>query len=177
MYLIWELLIVASILHTGSCTIANSLDRPLRYECRYGNQFIAQITSLHHNREEDRVFDMSCRDFPVDVSGLTPSCTWTENINDWDKPMFYQCSGNRYIGGFISYHSDHYEDRRWKVKCCGMPGIQLSNCHISSWTNSYDGQQFFNAGTGRVTKGMVSTHSNYHEDRIYKFITCQAVRN
>ncbi|XP_060556340.1 uncharacterized protein LOC132717005 [Ruditapes philippinarum] len=177
MHLIWELVIVASIIHTGSCTIVNSLDRPLQYECRYENQFIAQITSVHHNRQEDRVFDMSCRDFPCDVSDLTPTCTWTEYINDWDEPIVYQCSGNRYIGGFQSYHSNRQEDRRWKVKCCGMPGVQLSNCHYTSWTNNYDGQQYFNAGTSRVTKGLVSIHSNRREDRIYKYMTCQASRN
>jgi hypothetical protein len=63
--------------HAGRCTVVNNLDGHLQFECPRENQFISHITSVHDNHREDRVFDMSCADFPIDVDGLVTSCTWT----------------------------------------------------------------------------------------------------
>ncbi|XP_060556376.1 hemagglutinin/amebocyte aggregation factor-like [Ruditapes philippinarum] len=176
MYLIWELLIVASVLHTGGCRLLNNYDQHVEFKCDRQNQFVSHVSSIHSNPHEDRVFSMKCRDFPVKVAGLTPTCYWTGYINDWDQVMIYQCPGNSYIGGFQSDYSNPHKDRRWKAKCCHMKGIYLAGCHYTPWTNNYDGKQNFDAETNRVTKGIASVHLNGIEDRIYKFTTCEVLR-
>ncbi|XP_060605363.1 hemagglutinin/amebocyte aggregation factor-like [Ruditapes philippinarum] len=178
MYLMWikELLIVACMIYTGGCTIVNDYDGHMKFECASRNQFISRVSSVHSNHREDRVFHMSCRNFPINVAGLTPSCYWTGYINDWDKQMIFQCSGNGYIGGFQSDHHNRHEDRRWKVKCCNMKGIYLAGCNHTPWTNDWDNKQNFNVEPNRVMTGINSIHSNQKEDRLYRYMTCEPIR-
>ena len=68
---------MACVIHSVRSNVVNSLDGHLQFECANENQFISHITSVHDNHKEDRVFDMSCADFPIDVGGLVTSCTWT----------------------------------------------------------------------------------------------------
>jgi hypothetical protein len=68
---------VACMIYTGGCTIVNDYDGHMQFECAGGNQFIAHVSSVHDNHREDRVFSMGCRNFPINVAGLTPSCYWT----------------------------------------------------------------------------------------------------
>ena len=49
-------------------------------------------------------------------------------INDFDQPMAYNCPLNQYVSGMESIHSNHYEDRRWKLYCCSLAS---KYCHIS----------------------------------------------
>lgn len=168
---------MASIFQAGRCTVVNNFDGHLQFECPHENQFISHITSVHDNHREDRVFDMSCADFPIDVDGLLTSCTWTEYVNDWDGLLAFECNDNMYISGLQSDHDNHREDRRWKVKCCEMHEIHLADCHFTAWTNAYDGRQYLDTGSSHIMKGIISIHDNHREDRIYKFETCKVYRN
>ncbi|XP_060565349.1 hemagglutinin/amebocyte aggregation factor-like isoform X2 [Ruditapes philippinarum] len=179
MYLmrIKELLIVACMIYTGGCTIVNDYRGRLHFECAGGNQFISHVSSVRSNHREDRVFNMSCRNLPVNVTGLTPSCYWTRYLNDWDAQMIFHGPGNRYISGFHSYFNIYHGDRRWKVKSCNMNGIYfLAGCNHTPWTNGWNGKQNFIADSNRVMTGIISTHNNYREDRRYKFVTCEPIR-
>ena len=49
------------------------------------------------------------------------SCAWSGYVNNFDQEYFsYECGGNQVVTGFKSYHSNWREDRRWKVRCCGV---------------------------------------------------------
>ncbi|XP_060596473.1 hemagglutinin/amebocyte aggregation factor-like [Ruditapes philippinarum] len=73
----------------------------------------------------------------------------------------------------ISEHDDTTEDRRWKFYCCGFSNIILHSCELTGWTNSFDGNQYLNVPSGYVITGVISEHSNYYEDRRYKYNLCK----
>ena len=47
-------------------------------------------------------------------------CSWyiTGYVNDFDAPVLYSCPNGGYINGVASYHHNHYEDRRYRFRCC-----------------------------------------------------------
>ncbi|XP_045166148.2 hemagglutinin/amebocyte aggregation factor-like [Mercenaria mercenaria] len=150
----------------------NDMDGRLHFNCPMANQSISQIQSYHVNRYEDRRFRMNCRTLPGNVQYFSTKCYNTGYLNEMDKVLDFNCGRNGYINGVQSYHSDHYEDRRWKVRCCEVPGMFLVNCSTTSWTNDWDGYQSFTLPTGQVLSGAYSYHKDYYEDRRWKYRTC-----
>ena len=53
---------------------------------------------------------------------IDPSiCAWSDYINNYDQENFkYECGTNQVVTGFESVHSNRREDRRRKVRCCGV---------------------------------------------------------
>ncbi|KAJ8315212.1 hypothetical protein KUTeg_007362 [Tegillarca granosa] len=92
----------------------NRLDQPLYFECPSG-QSIYKIRSKHYNHEEDRQWDLQCRD-----SSAYGSCFWTGFLNQYDGLVSHRCPNNAVVSGMYSEHSNHHEDRIFKVKCCSL---------------------------------------------------------
>ena len=124
--------------------------------------------SQHDNGREDRVWNFWCQKTGA-VS--TAGCSWTGYLNGWDAPLHYICPSGKIITGLGSYHDNHREDRRWKVRCCN----QATPLHACAWTgyiNDWDGWMDHKIAVNQVITGIYSVHDNGREDRRYKFYVC-----
>ena len=89
-------------------------------------------------------------------------------VNDWDG-SHDNIKTNYLLNGQYSVHSNYYEDRRYKWRYC-KPSLMLSFTESSILSiTSYDEEWSRNCddlnGGHSAIKGMISTHSNYYEDR------------
>ncbi|KAK7474466.1 hypothetical protein BaRGS_00034288 [Batillaria attramentaria] len=94
----------------------NSFDGDLNYKCP-GSSAIKGWYSVHSSYYEDRRHKFMCCEFP----GLSESvCKWDENYqNSMDGGMdVVYTPSKQLLRGAYSYHSNHYEDRRWKFEVC-----------------------------------------------------------
>lgn len=57
--------------------------------------------------------------------GAHVTCVVTGWVNDMDHGVGIDC-GEGYLAGTTSYHDDHYEDRRFRYKCCFPAGTDSS---------------------------------------------------
>jgi len=142
-------------------------DAPFYHHCPPG-QHLNRIQSAHDNHKEDRVWNFYCANTGA-VS--TAGCALTGYLNGWDAPFTYVCPGGKIMTGLASYHSNHHEDRRWRVLCCNAL-TPLHQCHWSGYTNGWDGPMDARIGNNAVFTGITSTHSNHKEDRLYRFHIC-----
>ncbi|XP_052227321.1 hemagglutinin/amebocyte aggregation factor-like [Dreissena polymorpha] len=71
-----------------------------------------------------------------------------------------------------SVHDNGAEDRVWAFYCCRMPGKSLTQCTLTDWTNNYDGYQNYHVPNGYAMYGVYSVHSNYYEDRRFRYRIC-----
>ncbi|OWF43513.1 dermatopontin-like [Mizuhopecten yessoensis] len=169
-----ELLVVASLL-AGNISgflvdYANVLDGPMDFSCK-GNSSLTQLASHHDNRAEDRVWSFGCQPSRDEVM----NCVWSGYVNDFDKPVLYECSGDEFINGFRSIHNNGPEDRRWAFQCCALRGHRRDKCHFTGYVNQYDGPLSYNVPDEQLIHGINSIHDNGSEDRIFAFEVCHFV--
>uniref|UniRef100_A0A6I8T2I0 Hemagglutinin/amebocyte aggregation factor n=1 Tax=Xenopus tropicalis TaxID=8364 RepID=A0A6I8T2I0_XENTR len=93
-------------------------------------------------------------------------------INDYDKPLSFQCPKQQSISFIISKHSNRREDRVWSFACQNSLYLPLS-CNWTNYVNDFDQELNFTCPTGSVLSGMESYHDNKKEDRRWKFRCCQ----
>ncbi|KAK3737556.1 hypothetical protein QZH41_017762, partial [Actinostola sp. cb2023] len=72
------------------------------------------VQSLYSSCHRDRVFKFSCK-YNKATRG---ECSWSGWVNHFDKLVHYKCPDNGFLTGIGSYHHDHYEDRRFRFRCC-----------------------------------------------------------
>ncbi|XP_041376727.1 dermatopontin-like [Gigantopelta aegis] len=145
----------------------NWWDRPFQFSCPSGES-LRRINSQHSNRYEDRLWKFDCIH-----TGAKAACVWSGYVNGFDDPLLFQCANNGVITGIGSYHSNPTEDRRFKFRCCSIPGKTLKNCRFStSYHNTFDNDLNYYIPSNKVLKGAFSYHSNRHEDRRWKFEVC-----
>ncbi|KAM4612666.1 hemagglutinin/amebocyte aggregation factor-like [Polymixia lowei] len=145
----------------------NDWDGVLYRVCPSG-QAVSQITSIHDNGKEDRLWRFSCKTFAA-----SRRCRWSTYANSFDGYMNFRCPYNQVIAGASSYHSNSKEDRRWKFYCCSAPRFTTSNCRTTSWVNDYDRYLNWHAPGGNFLTGAISRHDNGKEDRRWSFRYCQ----
>ncbi|KAJ8314050.1 hypothetical protein KUTeg_008611 [Tegillarca granosa] len=109
---LFQLLALVCLLELAFCW-KNKWDKPLNFQCPTG-QAISWIKSIHNNHREDRLFDFRC----TNKCPKANSCHWTGYINNYDQRVDFVCPSGGMISGFKSVHSNHHEDRRWRVYCC-----------------------------------------------------------
>jgi len=155
---------------------ANNWDETLRWWCP-NNRPISRIQSEHSSWYGDRRFDYRCEAHPL-LSVSSTTCRWTDDwINDYEESINYSCSGAGYVSGFESKHSNWYEDRKWKVKCCSGSGTCLTECRTTGYVNGWEGDMDFRVPNGYLIKTVrTSEHSYWYEDRRWKFKICRLVR-
>nr|KAG5685926.1 hypothetical protein BaRGS_033784 [Batillaria attramentaria] len=54
--------------------------------------------------------------YPTTLNELLGVSGWA---NDMDNALSFQCPSGQSINAIVSYHHNHYEDRRWKFACKG----------------------------------------------------------
>merc|ERR1711893_293297 len=91
----------------------NSWDGVLDYTCP-GSGVIAGTSSNHDNGKEDRRFKFLC----CNINKALSHCHFTERINYWDEAFDYRAPSGYALTGLWSEHSNHHEDRRWKMRLC-----------------------------------------------------------
>jgi len=105
---------------TSQCSwtnYVNGWDTEMWFQCPKSG-YVAGAHSVHSNRHEDRIWKYFCCDLP---RGYTLShCYWTSYINGWDGALDKTIAPGRVIVGFNSHHSNHHEDRRWRIKECAI---------------------------------------------------------
>ncbi|CAC5363695.1 unnamed protein product [Mytilus coruscus] len=139
----------------------NQFDQLLHFDCPDG-QGIYQIKGTHSTGHKDRRFDFKCRSV-----GGQQNCAYTGFVNNFDRTFAFQCPRNTYIAGVISEHNNGSEDRRFKFRCCEKSASSLANsCYYTSNT-ALLGTFARTAEVGFILKGVISQHSNKHEDRIF----------
>jgi len=169
-----SLMLLMCLVHSSYSFWANEWDRPLHFTCPKG-QILQKIYSEHSNSKEDRRWNYGCNSSPV----LTDTCDWTNgHVNQWDQPMLFECPKNGVVTGFSSHHSNSKEDRIWKIRCCQLKvKILAENCEEfgkkwRDYANYWDHPMNFQISGRRGITGVFSVHSNYHEDRRWRFKVC-----
>ncbi|XP_071963407.1 hemagglutinin/amebocyte aggregation factor-like [Antedon mediterranea] len=146
----------------------NDFDTGVNFECPSG-QAIYKIKSYHDNSREDRVFEFFCKNFPTSFS----KCTWTNYVNEWDKPFSATCPYNGVIVGANSYHDNGREDRLWKWYCCESNAYYAVNCYETPLINDWDAYHEYTAPSGYFIHGVAGYHDNNREDRRWQYNVCQ----
>ncbi|KAI8512816.1 hypothetical protein Bbelb_094550 [Branchiostoma belcheri] len=98
---------------------------------------------------------------------------WTGWINDFDGGMGQNCPFNSVVTGFKSEHSNHHEDRRWKMKCSKKIGMVRHSCYTTGYVNWFDHAMDFEVPASYYVVGMHGYHHNGYEDRRYRFTLCR----
>jgi len=91
----------------------NNYDNIMNFECP-DRGIVTGFESKHDNKKEDRIWKINC----CNPQGKTGDCRWTSYINDMDGPMDFSVPNGEAIVGLYSQHSNHKEDRTFKLKIC-----------------------------------------------------------
>ncbi|XP_066275757.1 hemagglutinin/amebocyte aggregation factor-like [Branchiostoma lanceolatum] len=148
-----------------------SWDQTFTFQCSGPNQAISRVQSVHCDHAEDRVWRFECKSVPG-LSYFTWHY-WSPWINSFDNYMNYGCPFNGVVTGFKSEHSNHHEDRRWRVRCSSKWGMRTSYYYSSPYENWWDANMDYYVPYGYYIRGMYGYHDNGKEDRRYGFHLCR----
>ena len=153
----------------------NQWDGRLEYYAKYNDKraAVSSMSSTHNNDYEDRRFK-----FRVTVPEGDTSLTERPfgNINSYNEDSSVDCPPNWALTYIASSHSNYYEDRKWSYKCGNFRGWHVGECNWTGWVNDYDKTFTFDCPGEKVMGGMKSVHSNYYQDRIFKFKCCKMTK-
>merc|ERR1711971_13149 len=133
-----------------------------------GHHYVSGLLSHHNNHREDRRF----RPLVTSIGSSQHGLSLTNYVNNWDGQFAYTCPHNKAIVGMISYHHNHYEDRRWRFYCAAFHGVGFRAGGWPGWQTSWDAHFNINCGH-QPAIGLSSAHNNGREDRIWR-IRCGA---
>ena len=134
----------------------SELDKTQFFECPEG-EAINMFEALYDKQKYDRRFKFGCSRI-----ASTAKCSWTDYLNDYDKPVLQNCDG--YIGGIQSIHSNGAKDRRWRIQCCN-PGEKILKIHCTEtpFINNFQEKIEFKLKPDRMFVGLQSFHDNSKE--------------
>ncbi|XP_062611243.1 hemagglutinin/amebocyte aggregation factor-like [Saccostrea cucullata] len=94
--------------------------------------------------------------------------------NKWDGPLNFSCrSPNEFIDAIVSFHHNHYEDRRYELHCgTALKHGRDVNCHWTGYVNDFDHAVHYRCPGAGYINGMASYHHNAYEDRRHRFRCC-----
>merc|ERR1711959_570396 len=128
-----------------------------------GHSYVSGLMSHHNNGREDRRF----RPLVTTIGSSQYGRSLTNYVNGWDRYFNYTCPHNKAIVGFISYHHNHYEDRRWRFYCAAFHGVGFRPGAWTTWQTNWDAHFNINCGH-QPAIGFSSPHNNGREDRIWR---------
>ena len=137
----------------------NDWDARLLVECG-DKQGFSRVRSQHDNGREDRLWQWDCHTI---AKASWDNCYWTDYVNWWDQPFYYQCAANYVLAGVDSYHDNGVEDRRWKFRCCHAPNHFTKGCFVTGYVNDWDAWMDYGVGIPHVFTGAFSYHDNGRE--------------
>merc|ERR1712072_457087 len=145
----------------------NNWDGGMRWRVA-GHHYVSGLLSHHNNGREDRRF----RPLVTSIGSSQHGLHLTNFVNNWDGQFAYTCPHNKAIVGMISYHHNHYEDRRWRFYCAAFHGVGFRAGGWPGWQTSWDAHFNINCGH-QPAIGFSSYHDNRKEDRRWR-IRCGA---
>jgi len=96
----------------------NDWEGVLNFHCP-AQQVLYGVESYHDNGKQDRRWKFKCCRVSSNVS--LQKKRLTGSINDWDENLQWWCSkSDEVVVSLYSYHSNHYEDRRWNARCAEL---------------------------------------------------------
>jgi len=153
----------------------NRWDGKLEYDAKHNGKraAVSSMSSTHNNNYEDRRFK-----FRVTVpEGYTSFSEKRVGVtNSYNAESHVECPDNWALTSITSIHSNHYEDRKWSYKCGKFGGWHVGECNWTGWVNDYDEQFTYDCPGEKVMGGMNSIHSNYYQDRIFRFKCCKMTK-
>ncbi|XP_038636792.1 hemagglutinin/amebocyte aggregation factor-like isoform X2 [Scyliorhinus canicula] len=93
-------------------------------------------------------------------------------VNEYDDKLLFTCPTLTTIGLISSQHHSYYEDRLWDFKCKATFS-ELPTCAWTNYVNNMDEEFVFTCPFGSIITGVEACHSNYYEDRRWKFSCCR----
>jgi len=162
--------------HSGdpadSAGITTKHHTAFKKECPLG-EVLTSIYSEHSAKEKDRNFSFSCGVAP----GLKlTDCAWTiEDSKHLAEEEWTLGNGERVIVGLrSSTFSNDKQDRTYSIKSCKVNGTDMpQSVSATSWANEYRGTLSYNMQHTSFMTKIVSTYSELHRDRKFKFATVQ----
>jgi len=97
--------------------------------------------------------------------------------NKYDGRLDWFVGSNRMITGFSSYHNNHREDREWSFHSAAASGVSCRETGLRGYANAWDKQLTFVCPDNQALSRVYSHHSNYKEDRKWKFGCCAVSSN
>jgi len=95
----------------------NTWNAVMSYTC-HKNQALNGVKSYHSDHHEDRIWRFRCCD--LSSNNYLEHEEFTYYVNKYDKSFDFRCKEGRVMVGLYSQHSDHNEDRKWRVKCAKL---------------------------------------------------------
>ncbi|XP_021379237.1 uncharacterized protein LOC110466804 [Mizuhopecten yessoensis] len=107
------------------------------------------------------------------LAGLSVTSAFLiSNVNDYDAPMDFSCTGNTTLRSLSSTNNNHYEDRVWSMGC--YPAVAtVQNCQWTGYVNEFDQPFDYECPGDGFINGVRSIHSNHNEDRRWAFQCCE----
>ncbi|KAK6194603.1 hypothetical protein SNE40_000209 [Patella caerulea] len=98
-------------------------------------------------------------------------------VNQYDKPVSYECHPGQVLTKIVSQHNNYREDRQWDFQCAYTAALTpKSSCKWTNKVNQYDKVMNFKCPKGGAITGLRSVHNNYYEDRIYDVKCCDVIK-
>eukprot|EP01084_Bolivina_argentea_P066733 121668_1 len=134
------------------------------------NFFVSGVVdSVHNNHHEDRRWKWKyCA--PNSLPNINNEAL---SATPLDGEWFKQCAGNSGITRLQSNYDNDKEDRPWTITCGQLDTakFKFSNC-VEQAVTPWDTQFNRYCPNNGVIQSIWSDHSNYKEDRIWKFTCC-----
>lgn len=112
------------------------------------------------NHIKDRKWQVICETI-ANPSYLELS-VWSFYVNDWNKPMDFQCQESNVITGIGDIHKNNTKERRYKFRCTYMAHWKRGNCKWSS-SIGFDSVWYQHTPSGKFLVGVRSEHDNSKE--------------
>lgn len=143
----------------------NDYDKKIHYTCRT-NYAVSGFYSYHDNRREDRRWSVKC----CKVQGASViDAGWSTYKNHFHTTLKFKCGYNQVVTGIYSVHSNHWEDRRWRIRCAKLQAdIYHLQASLSGYINSWKGVFSWDAGMNEMITGFKSYHHDRKDDRKWR---------
>ncbi|XP_031550729.1 hemagglutinin/amebocyte aggregation factor-like [Actinia tenebrosa] len=144
---------------TSTIKWSNTWDHEFTFTCPPG-QAMTEFRSMYSNCHWDRVFRFKCKKNIV----AKGRCHWSHYVNNFDDPIAFKCPLSGFITGISSKHDNHYEDRRFRFRCCKDHRYHRHHCtsnsdYVNDWKQPFN----FKAPKNHFLVGAFSYHINSQE--------------
>ena len=103
---------------------------------------------------------------------MIATLTGTTPYSDFDDHFYVDCGEDSFISSIDSFFSPRRGDRRFSYECHKYEGWSTGACSWTDWVNDFDQEFDFACGDQEVMQGMDTYHSNFREDRRFRYKCC-----
>lgn len=135
---------------------------------------VSGLVSEYDRSKKDRQWRLLCSSMGQSTGH---TCAWTyDYVPAWGVNLNFRCPQEQgYISGLYSGYTEYdvmLNDRQWRIECCTSPGVTLTSCETTPWSNMYRERLEFTLPPGKAITGLVSQFSRRRRDRRWRFVVC-----